>query len=346
MVHQTESAAVTAAPTAPRRRAFNARGLVGRLLSLWSVGVLAIVIVVLGVLGQNFYTQANWVTSTVNSTTVLIIALGQLLVILTGGIDLSVGAIVGITGMSAAWVMKQTYTSDGSVTSSVALGLGAGLLVGVLAGALNGVLVTKLKIPPFVATLGTLGVFSGLSAVISNGSEITEVPPQLTNIGNTVLWGWFGTPVIAAIILIVVVWLLLNKTRFGMRTFALGSNRTAALRAGINVHRHLILVYTISGFTGAVAGLFLLSRFVTANPQTGSTENLMAIAAVVIGGASLFGGRGTVLGTVVGALVIGVLATGLILAGIQPYWQTVLVGSIIVLAVYLDQVGDGLRARR
>jgi ribose transport system permease protein len=317
-----------------------------RLLSFWSVGVLAIVVIVLGIVGQNFYSQSNWVSTTVTSTTVLFVALGQLLVILTGGIDLSVGAIIGFSGMTAAWVMQETYTSPDKASKAMILGLAAGVLTGIVAGALNGVLVTKVKIPPFVATLGSLGVLTGLSAVISDGSEITKVPPQLTSIGNSVLWGWFGTPVIAAIVLVVALWLLLAKTRFGMRTFALGSNRTAAHRAGMNVDRHLIWVYTLSGFSGAVAGLFLLTRFVTANPQTGATENLAAIAAVVIGGASLFGGRGSVSGTVVGALVIGVLATGLVLAGIQPYWQTVLVGSIILLAVYLDQLGDSLRARR
>jgi ribose transport system permease protein len=215
----------------------------------------------------------------------------------------------------------------------VALAAGAGW------GVLNGILITKARVPPLIVTLGTLGMALGLSLIITNGVDIREVPPKLvTSVGVGRLFGEIPWLVVIAAGVAVVFGVLLASTRFGRHTYAIGSNEEAARRAGIAVDRHLILVYGISGFLAGLAGYMSLARFATTTLGGHATDNLQAIAAVVLGGTSLFGGVGTVLGTVVGVFIPAVLQNGFVITGVEPFWRDVAVGAVLIAAVYLDQL--------
>jgi len=303
------------------------------------VAIFAALVVVLGIISPSFFSQASWLATSQSATVIVLLAIGQSFVIITGGIDLSVGAVLGASSMVSAAVMRNLLIADVSSWTVVGVGLLVSLAVGLLAGLINGLVITKLKITPFIATLGMLGVASGTTNLINNGTEIVTVPSELGIIGNTtLLGGWLAVPVAVTIAVALIAAVILSRTRFGMRTFAIGSNSAAARRAGIGVDRHLISVYMIAGLTAGIAGFLLMSRFVSASPLAGSSLELAAIAAAVIGGASLVGGRGSILGTVIGASITATLQIGLILAGVASFWQTVTIGVIIVIAVYGDQL--------
>ena len=221
----------------------------------------------------------------------------------------------------------------------------ATLLVGAAFGALNGLLVTRAAVPPFVVTLGTLGIATGLGYLLNNGQEISNIPASVTTMGNTNLGGWIPVPV--AVTAVITIWygLVLARTRFGAYTLSIGDSREAVVRAGINDRRHLFKVYLLAGLLAGVAGILVMARLGAGSPDSGATDNLNAIAAVVIGGASLFGGRGTVIGTVIGTGIIAVLLTGLVLVNVPPFWQEVLVGAVLILAVYIDQLRGRRRSR-
>lgn len=305
----------------------------------WTVGVLVIVVVAFGFFSSDFYSQGNWLATSVYSTEILLLALGQTFVIITGGIDLSDGAALGFSSMFGAWVVQHLWTTGTPASLAVAIGFAACIGAGGLIGLINGIAIARLSLSPFIVTLGMLGVATGATSLLNNGNEITNLPLDISNVGNTVLFGnWLPVPVLVTIVFCVFWWLVLRRTRFGRRTYAIGSNTEAARRSGVNVNRHLIRVYLLSGAMAGVAGLLLLSRFATASPTAGDNAELNAIAAVIIGGASLTGGRGSILGTIVGALIISVLDTGLVLANVAPFWQLVAVGVIIVGAVYVDQL--------
>lgn len=316
-----------------------------RVGDFWTLGVLVAIVVVFGIVAPDFYSQANWVATSTYSTEILLLALGQTFVIVTAGIDLSDGAVLGFSSMSAGLVMATLLDHHGGSLGAMALGFLGGLLAGTVAGLVNGLVIAKLKLTPFIVTLGMLGMASGAIDLLNGGQEIINLPSQVSAIGNTVVLGWFPVPVLVTAVFCIATWLLLSHTRFGRHTYALGSNREAARRAGINVDRHLILVYGLSGALAGVSGLLVMSRFVDASPLAGANDELDAIAAVVIGGASLFGGRGTIQGTIIGTMVISVLVTGLVLANVAPFWQVFAVGVIIIGAVWLDQVRLGLRER-
>jgi ribose transport system permease protein len=215
----------------------------------------------------------------------------------------------------------------------VALGCGLGW------GILNGILITKARVPPLIVTLGTLGMALGLALIITDGVDIREVPPKLvTSIGVGRLFDQIPWLVVIAAAVAIVFGVLLWATRFGRHTYAIGSNAEAALRAGINVDRHLIAVYAIAGGLAGLAGFMSLARFATTTIGGHATDNLQAIAAVVLGGTSLFGGVGTVLGTVVGVFIPAVLQNGFVITGVEPFWRDVAVGAVLILAVYLDQL--------
>jgi ribose transport system permease protein len=215
----------------------------------------------------------------------------------------------------------------------VALGCGLGW------GVLNGLLITKARVPPLIVTLGTLGMALGLAQIITGGVDIREVPQRLIiSIGVGRVFGQIPWLVVIALAVAVVFGVVLHATRFGRHTYAIGSNEEAARRAGINVDRRLIAVYGLAGTLAGLAGYMSLARFATTTIGGHSTDNLQAIAAVVLGGTSLFGGIGTVLGTVVGVFIPVVLQNGFVITGVDPFWRDVAVGAVLIAAVYLDQL--------
>ena len=270
-----------------------------------------------------------------NLTTILIaaapfalIALGQTLVILTGGIDLSVGSVIAMAAMAAAAVAK---ANPGQVWLTVL----TAVVVGLLAGAVNGFFVSVVNVPPFIATLGMLTAGSGIAYAIGGGAPINGLPAAFGTIANTKVLG-LQIPVIVMIIGIVAFAVVMRRTAYGMRVYAVGGNRSAAEIAGVNARRVLFSVYAISGVLAGISGVMLASRVISGPPNLGQGYELDAIAAVVIGGASLMGGRGSVWGTALGLILIQTLNNGLDILLVPSYWQDVIKGVLIVFAVAVD----------
>jgi ribose transport system permease protein len=303
----------------------------------WIVLILAGLLVAFSVLEpESFATVNNLRNLATNAAILLVISVGMTFVIITAGIDLSVGAVLVFAGVVSAKAMNGI---GGDGAGVLLVGLGVALAAGAGWGVLNGVLITKARVPPLIVTLGTLGMALGLSLIITNGVDIRDVPPKLvTSIGVGRLGGEIPWLVVIAAAVAVVFGILLAATRFGRHTYAIGSNEEAARRAGIAVDRHLILVYGISGLLSGLAGYMSLARFATTTLGGHATDNLQAIAAVVLGGTSLFGGVGTVLGTVVGVFIPAVLQNGFVITGVEPFWRDVAVGAVLIAAVYLDQL--------
>ncbi len=310
------------------------------LRDLWMGGILLALIIGFGVDAPAFLSRASWVNTSETGLEVLLIALGETFVICTAGIDLSVGANLGFSAMAGAWVMTHWFTvGPGSDAGIVVAGVVATLVAAGFIGALNGILVAWGRIPPFVVTLGTLGMATGFALLINNGFEISTIPSSIGTIGNmTVVDGWLPVPVIIGAVITIVAGLVLAKTRFGAYTLSIGDSTEAAVRAGINEKKHLFKVYLLAGILAGVAGLVVMGRLGAASPTSGSTTNLNAIAAAVIGGTSLFGGRGTILGTVFGTGIIAVLLTGLIVINVPTFWQEVAVGVVLIAAVFIDSL--------
>ena len=296
--------------------------------------VLIVSIIVFGVLNDRFIRPENLSLITQQVAVVGALAVGQTLIILTAGIDLSVGAIM-ILGMM---VMAQTAVTNG-VPGPLALVLG--LVVGLLAGMINGLLVTRLKLPPFIATLGTLNIFLALSLLYSKGATVrgAQMPALLTWTGTTFSIGQVRITigVLLMLALYAVVAFALGQTAWGRHVYAVGDDPDAARLAGIAVSRVLLSVYISAGVTFALAGWILIGRINAASPNAGADANLDSITAVVIGGTSLFGGRGAVWGSLLGALIVGVFRNGLSLAGLDVLYQTLAVGVLVIVAVSLDQ---------
>jgi ribose transport system permease protein len=284
---------------------------------------------------QQFATVFNFRNIAAEASSLLIIAVGMTFVIITAGIDLSVGSVAVFSGVIAAKVM---LAIGGGGWGAIGAGLAAGLVAGTAWGVVNGVLVTKARVPPLIVTLGTLGMALGSALLITGGIDVRGVPLQLTTtIGIGQVAGIPYVVIIAAVVTAIGA-ITLSMTRFGRYTYAIGSNAEAARRAGIDVDRHLIKVYALSGLLAGLAGMVSLARFATTTIGGHSTDNLAAIAAVVLGGTSLFGGIGTVLGTVVGVFIPAILQNGFVILGVQPFWQQVAVGAVLIIAVYIDQL--------
>jgi ribose/xylose/arabinose/galactoside ABC-type transport system permease subunit len=297
-------------------------------------GTLTLIIAALSALEPDtFLTMENFSNVLSRSSYSGIIAMGMTAVIISGGIDLSVGSMMALSGMVAGFVM----TKNGNVVPTpglMVLGTFAGVAMGVLCGLLNGSLITLLNLPPFIVTLGTMSAFRGISYVMNNGMMF-DVPTYTFLWGDTIA----GVPVNVLIFLILVLkaFFILRYTPLGRYTYAIGSNRQAAYHAGVNVNRNLIAIYTITGLFVGIAAMIATSGTVSAQPTAGQGLELDVIAAVVIGGASLSGGRGTVVGTVIGTLLINFLRNGCTLLGISTNIQLVVIGAIIIGAVALDQ---------
>jgi ribose transport system permease protein len=271
-----------------------------------------------------------------DAAVLLVLSVGLTFVIITAGIDLSVGAVLVFSGVVAAKLMNEMGGDNWGV---ILAGLGVALASGLGWGLLNGFLVAKAKIPAFIVTLGTLGMALGSALLITKGVDQREVPFKLIDtVGSGRAFGEIPYLVLIAAAVALVFGVILAMTRFGRYTYAIGSNEEAVRRAGVNVDAHLIKIYAIGGTLSGLAGFMSLARFGTTTIGGHSTDNLDAISAVVIGGTSLFGGIGTMIGTVVGVFIPAVLRNGFVIVGVQPFWQQVAVGAVLIVAVYLDQL--------
>lgn len=261
----------------------------------------------------------------------VIIAMGMTLVICSGGIDLSVGANVALTGIIVA-----LFFQDGrSDPLSVVVGLLIGLVVGIAIGLVNGVIVSLLRVPPFIATLGTTGVFRGLALIFSKGRPIMGMPDNFLAVFSGFLYG-IPKPVIAALVIAAMAAFLFYKTTLGRYIRGMGGNEQCIRICGINLYKYKVLIYTITGCLGAVSGLVLTTTMATADPLAGNWFDLEAIAVVVMGGTSLEGGKGTIYGTLLGALLLGLVRNGLNILGVQANYHQLFVGIIILIAVLLN----------
>ena len=271
---------------------------------------------------------------------VVLIAIGETFVIITGGIDLSVGSTVGFSGVIAAFAMRDLTSHNVNQSVTILLGTLVALLVGLGIGLVNALLVTRARIVPFVATLATLGAFRGLCIVTTGGGPVGDGPDKAIGL-SVPKYGIpfthftpFNSPGLITVVTVVVIGIYLHQSRFGRYTYAIGSNSFAARSAGINVKRHLTKVYMLSGALAGLAGMYLYIRLGVGSPSSGQSGELDAIAAVVIGGASLAGGSGRMTGTVLGALILTTVTTGLIIIGVAPNWKQVVVAVLIAGAVF------------
>jgi erythritol transport system permease protein len=316
------------------------------LMRLRAVIALVALIVAFAALSPEFLTAANMTILVKHVAINAILAIGMTFVILSGGIDLSVGSLVGLAGMvGGALISKGVVVPGADVVfyPHASLAIVAALAVGTAAGGLNGVLVSRFNVAPFIATHGALYVARGAAVLLSGGATYPNLTgdPSIGNTGFT----WIGAGTLLG--LPVPIWLMAGaaavamfvsrRTPFGRQVYAIGGNEKAALHAGVRVGHVKIRVYAVSGFCAALVGLLIAAQLGAAHPATGETFELNAIAAVVLGGTSLMGGRGSIAGTLVGAFVIGVLADGLVLLGVSEFWQMVVKGLVIVVAVILDQ---------
>lgn len=294
-------------------------------------GTLIVLVTFFSIASPAFLTWPN-ISGVLLATAVIgILALGTTFVIITGGIDLSIG-----TGMTLAAVMTGVFIVNMGVP--VWLGVIGGILTGGLMGFVNGLNIAYLKLPPFIATLAMMLIAQGLSLIISGVRPIyfSAIAPEFSQIALGTLIPRFPNAVLITIVVAFIAYLFLGKTILGRYTFAIGSNEEATRLSGVNTRRSKILVYTFAGLFTGIAGVLIASRLDSAQPQLGVGYELQAIAAVIIGGTSLLGGRGSILGTVIGALIMSVVINGLRIMSIQTEWQNVVVGIVILIAVYFD----------
>ncbi|MCX7287271.1 MAG: ABC transporter permease [Rhodobacterales bacterium] len=322
-------------------------------LRLRTFVALLLVLAYFSIMAPNFLTTANAVIVSKHVALNAFLAIGMTFVIITGGIDLSVGSIVGLCAMVAGWLVLNGvdtglgYTIWFNTVEIVGITLAAGIGVGLI----NGLLITRLNVAPFIATLGTLYIARGAALLSSDGRTFP-------NLSGTVEMGTSSFPLIGSGTLMglpVMIWLLVvvalaahyisRRTPLGRHIYAVGGNERGAALSGVKVDRVKLFVYAFSGFCAGLVGIIIASQLQAAHPATGETFELNAIAAAVLGGTSMSGGRGRIFGTIIGAFVIGILSDGLIMMGVSSFWQTVIKGVVIVLAVVIDQAQSHLQAR-
>lgn len=302
------------------------------------LGIILLLVLVFGLLNSNFLSAANLSNTAQDATETAMLAIAETYVIITAGIDLSVGAVLGLSGVVSAMVMGALSASLGGGGAFV-VGCVAALVIGAIVGLANGLMIVHMRITPFIATLATLGIATGMTLVVTSGVDVQGVPQVAATLGNSVFAAVLTLPIVITILAAVLGGIYLHKSRFGRWTFAIGSNAAAARGAGIPTQRHIIGIYLLSGLISSLAGLLDLMRLGTGSPLEGVNSELNAIAAVVIGGASLFGGVGTMVGSMLGAVILSMVLGGLIIGGVQPNWQTVVTGLLIAGAVAFQQVG-------
>jgi ribose/xylose/arabinose/galactoside ABC-type transport system permease subunit len=318
---------------------------------------LLVLLVFFSITSPNFLTPTSLITMVRHIALNAIIAIGATFVILTGGIDLSIGSIIGFCGMIAGGFIYEGINLvflGITVYFWVPVVLIVTVIIGVLIGLVNGILVSKFNVTAFIATMGTMYIFRGFALLRSQGKTFPNLQgrAELRNTGFPLLGSgtFLGIPysILLMIILVVMMVYIAKKTPFGRRVYAVGGNESAARLSGIQVAKVKTIVYMISGGCAAIVGLIISSELVAAHPATGESYEMNAIAATVLGGTSLAGGRGSIGGAVLGAFVIGILNDGMVMMGVSSFWQTVIKGIVIVLAVILDQLqnrGPGIKGR-
>lgn len=296
------------------------------------LGVLILVMVVLGIVNEFFWSSGNIENLLFRTAFVGLAACGMTLLIAAGALDLSVAGVIALAAVAGAKTME---------TQSMFVGILAGALVGLIAGLINGVVVTALNIPPFVATLGTMNLYLGAALIWTGGQVVPVVNTDFTQLANSKSLG-LPTVFVLFIILAVITYLILNRTYFGRSIRAVGSNEKSARLAGISVIGTKLALYSFAGATFALAGVFMSGRLYSAEANMATGFEMNVIAAVVVGGTALRGGRGTVFGTVLGSLLFAVLANALNLLGVASYWQYVLTGAVLATVVALGARSKGL----
>jgi len=286
--------------------------------------------------GTFIFSTFNWQSVAIFAVAPLLIAVGQTFVIISGGIDLSLGFIMGFASVVAAHVanLAGIYLP---LPLAMLAGIAAAMVAATIPGAINGILVSRLKVPPFIGTLGMYGVARGVAFLFAGGTTVAVANSTFSQLGNG---RFYGIPylVIVAALFVVVMHYVLSQTRFGQHNYAIGANPQAARRAGIDIKSHIFRLYVISAMCAGLGGALYAARFTAGAPQAGEPLLLDCVAAVVIGGASLFGGSGSIIGTVAGALVIAVIQYGLVFLNVTPFWQFIAVGIVIIMSVLIDQL--------
>ena len=291
--------------------------------------ILGVMWVALGLLSPYFFTVDNILEITLQTAVIAVIAAGQTLVILSGGIDLSVGAVFAASGVVGGLVFQSTGNFMLSMTATLAFGA--------LLGLTNGLLISILRLPPFIATLGMMGVARGLALILSGGVPIYGLDDRYKFIGQGKLFDIIPVPTIIVLVIFILGYIIVNYSRFGRFIYAIGSNPEAARLSGIKVSRVTIGVYLICGFLCGLASTIEGGRLGIVQPAGGSGYELLAIGAVVIGGASLFGGEGSIVATLIGAIIVTTIRNGLNILGVNAFWQYVVNGTVIIIAVAIDQ---------
>jgi ribose transport system permease protein len=366
-------ATTAAAPTRSR----TTTTLLNLLARSWAYLFLIAMVLFFSITGPGFFSVNNFSNILVTSTLVGLMAIGQTYVVITAGIDLSIGWTVGLASVVAARTMRDLANGGMDIAPAMLLGIALALLVSLIPGVINGLLIGRVRIPPFIATLGMFGIVRGAAFLLTDGQQVVgQLPDALRDVlralgsgslvylipGQGVAWlarpdglppevirgvaPLLPYPVIITAIVVLIFAFILGRTRFGRHTYAIGGNPEASLRAGINVKNHLVWIYVLSAFTAGIAGVLYLFRFTSGAPQAGEAALLQSVAAVVIGGTSLFGGEGRISGAVIGALIIGVLQTGLVILNVDAVWQFIVVGIVIIVAVLVNQLQASLERLR
>ena len=336
-------------------------------LRRWSLIFLLFLLIIFSITGRGFFSIENFQDIFLASTSVLLLGIGVTFVIITGGIDLSVGFTMGFTAVVMASIVRDLTKVNVPQPISIVSAIIIALIIGLITGLINGYLVAYLKVPPFIATLGMYGIAHGAALIWSGGFPVANLPDIVMSLGNKYLfyylpdqWLTFFSmpenvphsalrhvvrllPLVTIIVIAIAIFMIiiLSKTQFGKHTYAVGCSKTVARRAGIKVKIHLLKIYCISSLFAALGGISYAFRYGSGNAEAGAAHMLNSIAAVVIGGASLYGGTGDILGTFVGALIIGTLQIGLVILGVQPFYQYIAIGAVIILGVLFDQLSHG-----
>lgn len=307
-----------------------------------SLIALVVLCLVLSFLTDKFFTAANGINVLRQVAVNVCISTGMTLIVLTAGIDLSVGSVLALCGAITAGLLKngiQIPSADLYIGFTILGAILGALVVGSLLGWFNGFVITKFKVPPFVATLAMLTIARGFTMLYTEGHPISNLGEKFAVIGAGSFLG-IPVPVWIATVVVLLAVFITRKTKLGRYIYAIGGNETAAKLSGIRINRVKLTVYSLGAALAAIGGIIVTSRLDSAQPNAGMSYELDAIAAVVIGGTSLNGGRGSVWGTVIGAVIIGVLNNGLVLLNVSPFWQQVVKGGVILLAVIIDKIGD------
>jgi ribose transport system permease protein len=332
----TETSPDSAAAAASEAQTTGLLARLSRLQALQIIGVLAIIVIIFGAMKPGSFLTVFNIRGIVQDTSILaVLGVGMTFVIITGGIDLSVGSVLVFSGVVAD---KAMASMGGQGWGASIVGLLVAVGCGLGWGLVNGFFIARAKVPPLIVTLGSLGMALGLAEVITGGVDLRDIPNVMVNdigFGN-IAWQIPWLAVIAVIVVLLGI-VLLHRTRFGLHTYAIGSNPEAGRRSGVNVPRKLIMIYALSGLLAGFAGWMNLAFYQSTTIGGQSTTNLSVIAGVVIGGTSLFGGYGSIFGSIVGLFIPATLQDGFVIIGIQPFWQQVVVGAVLIAAVYVDQ---------